>query len=170
MNPKLLLALALALSGGLLGCSDTAQIQKRVENLPEQHFDSFHVTPLEERIWGEYWLQYGPTPNAVRRYVFVPTGTATTFSATFVVADSTKHAHRLWQGGGSESQVMGKMSKNYGADELESWPGHLVGRWKQVVVVVYTNGGIPTSADEWSSVMSIIESAVGETNDDVSRR
>lgn len=164
MNPKLLLALALVWCGGSLGCSNTAQIQKQVESLPEQHFDSFRVSPIEKRIWGEDWLQHGPAQIAVRRYVFVPTGTGTTFSATFVFADSTKHAHTLWQGGGGVVQVVGKMSKNYGADELETWSPQLVGRWKHVVVAVYTDRGRPVSAQEWSSVMGIIESVLSEKN------
>lgn len=169
VKPRIMLCLAFILSGVLLGCSNTAkpaQVQKQVESLPDRHLDSFHVFPIEKPIGDDSWLDYVPTPIVVRRYVFVPTGkigwqaTGITFHATFVFTDSLKHAHNVWERFGHGISVGGEMSKHYGADELETWSPQLVGRWKQTVVLVYPDGRMLASTQDWSSVMHIIESVL----------
>jgi hypothetical protein len=100
--------------------------------------------------------------------VFVPIGkigwqaTGTTFDATFIFADSLEHAHGIWERSGVEISVAGKISKDYGADELKTWPGHLAERWKRTVVAVYTDREMPASTQDWASVMHIIESVTYE--------
>jgi hypothetical protein len=129
MNSKLLLALALVWSVGLFGSShaeEVAQIEKRVESLPEWRMDSFRVFPLEKPRYAEDWLKYAPAPIAVSRYLFVPTGplngqtTATTFSATFIFTRSAEQARATMMRSGALIQVAEEFSKNYGADALES--------------------------------------------------
>jgi hypothetical protein len=168
MKRKIILGLAPVLSGVLFGCSTPAppvaatappsQIQEQVERLPEGHFESFRVFPIGKPIYDESWLGFAPAATAVvRRYVFVPTGKGRAFYVTFVFADSARQAQWVWDRYCYMTvQVAGRKSRNYGADEIESWDAHLIGRWRQTVVTVSTDRN--ASTDEWPSVMKIIES------------
>ena len=179
MKPKLILCLALVLSGGWLGCSNAtrntganntaAQIQRQVESLPQSHIDSFRVVLIEkptiENFDRDSWLHYAPAPIAVRKYAFIPTKAGISFNVMFIFTDSTDHARNLLMRSEAQVQGMGKRSRSYGADELEIYDDWLTGRWQQTVVVVCADRMMPPiTQEEWSSVMRIIESVTRERN------
>jgi hypothetical protein len=166
----------------LCGCSQSEKVEKRVENLAKSPEAAYHVEPLERAVRDESWLEYGALPTGVRRFLFVPQGamnvggTGMTFAATIVMCGSVGEARDLWARSGALVQTAGKMTKDFGSDEMERWGGQLTGRWNRAVVVVYAQeeneGHGPemlrddaqsvTSEEEWTAVMGVIAEAVRE--------
>ena len=101
---------------------------------------AFRIFPIEIPIWDEEWTNLASTPNALRRFVFVPHGRGLDFYVTFVLAGSDKRAHAICQRSQMVIQMPAKMSKEFGADELLAWPSHLTGRWGHTVAIVSTDG------------------------------
>ncbi len=166
----------------LCGCSRSERVEKRVESLAKSPEAAYHVEPLERAVRDESWLEYGALPTGVRRFLFVPQGamnvggTGTTFAATIVMCGSAGEAHDMWARSGALVPTAGKMTKDFGSDELERWGGQLTGRWNRAVVAVYVqekNAGrgpeilrddaqSVTSEEEWTAVMGVIAEAVRE--------
>ena len=135
-------------------------VGQRVESLGNgPGRDAFRIFPMEKPIWDEEWTKLAPTPNDIRRFVFVARGKGLSFYVTFVLDNSDEQAHAMWQRSYSLMQVAGTASKEFGADELESWPTHLTGRWGHTVVTVGTDG-TPATPEEWYSAMRIVNWAL----------
>ena len=135
-------------------------VRQRVESLGNGlGRDAFRIFPMEKPIWDEEWTKLAPTPNDIRRFVFVARGRSLSFYVTFVLDNSDEQAHAMWQRSYSLMQVAGTASKEFGADELESWPTHLTGRWGHTVVTVGTDG-TPATPEEWYSAMRIVNWAL----------
>ena len=150
----------------LCGVSASAQhptkpdIRQRVESLGNGlGRDAFRIFPMEKPIWDEEWTKLAPTANDIRRFVFVARGRGLSFYVTFFLDDSDERAHAMWERSSALIQMAGRESKEFGADELESWPTHLTGRWGHTVVTVGTDG-TPATPEEWDSVMRIVNWAL----------
>ena len=150
----------------LCGVSASAQhttkpdVRQRVESLGNgPGRDAFRIFPMEKPIWDEEWTKLAPTPNDIRRFVFVARGRGLSFYVTFVLDNSDEQAHAMWQGSYALMQVAGTASKEFSSDELELWPSHLTGRWGHTVATVSTDGVTPTP-EEWNSVMRIVDWAL----------
>jgi hypothetical protein len=117
----------------------------------------FRVFLIEKPIQSEDWMN--PTPIALCRFVLVSRGRGSSFYVTFAVAESDERAHAMLGRYQGLIQMGAKMSKEFGTDELVSWPTHLAGRWGHTVANASTDERDPTP-EEWSSVMGIVDRAM----------
>jgi hypothetical protein len=120
-------------------------------------YPTFRIFPIEKPIQSEEWMN--PTPIALCRFVLVSRGRGSSFYVTFAVAESDERAHAMLGRYQGLIQMGAKMSKEFGTDELVSWPTHLAGRWGHTVANVSTDERDPTP-EEWSSVMGIVDRAM----------
>jgi hypothetical protein len=160
--------LVMATVAAIISCGVSASAQhptkpdvrQRVESLGNGlGRDAFRIFPIDKPIWDEEWAKLAPTPNDIRRFVFVARGRGLSFYVTFVLDGSDRHAQAMWERSSALVQMAGRISKEFGADELESWPSHVTGRWGHTLATVSTDGTAATP-EEWNSVMRIVDCAL----------